>query len=207
MKNSNGMKTRIGIIVLSVFALVVSLSWMRNDLDTLPLPPENVTELSKTVSLKFKVSNIGSNGVELALNEGGGPNSFYVQFELAANWAKGDFGLVLNNMSEQSKLKPASGQKADIGRFEKDNNGKKVQFYQFDQTLVEGDDGVTYMKMSYAGTPMPMVQSLKVDRDLVLPRHISARFVNKNNLVFKAGQYRLDNSINGFWIPVEEIMK
>ena len=201
------MKIRIGIAALFVFALVISLAWMRNDLDTLPLPPENTTELSKTVNLKFKVSNVSSNGVELALNEGGGPNSFYVLFDLSANWAKGDFGLVLNNMSEQSKIKGTSGPKADIGRFEKDNKGKNVQFYEFDQTLVKGEDGVTYMKMTYAGAPMPLIQSLKVAKDLVLPRHIAARFVNKNSLVFKAGQYRLDDSINGFWIPVEEVMK
>jgi hypothetical protein len=57
--------------------------------------------------------------------------------------------------------------------------------------------------MKYSGSPMPLIQSLNVEKNFVMPRHISARFVNRGNVEFIAGKYGLDPKINGFWIPVK----
>jgi hypothetical protein len=199
--NIVSMKYRIFLLAA---ILMISISWLRNDHEVLPSPPSNYSIIGKTVQLKFKVNKKSMNGVEFALNQGQGPNNFFLHFDLSADWAKGNFGLILKDMSEKSMLKSSSGLEADIERFEKDNKGRKINYYQFDQTLVEDESGVFYMKMSYTGSSMPLIESLRIEKDLTLPRHISARFVNKSNLIFKAGTYGLDSEINGFWIPVDQ---
>ena len=105
--------------------------------------------------------------------------------------------------SKKSLLKNNSGKKPDISHFEKSNNGEKINFYSFDQTLVQDDKGVSYIQMSYVGAPMPLIQSLKIEKPIRVPRHIAARFVNNGNIEFQAGNYGLDSKINGFWIPVK----
>ena len=189
---------------LYAFLIVLMLAgWVAINRETFPPPPDNFEELSKTVNLRFKIINMDVNKVEMALNEGRGPNNLFVLFELSDDWVKGNFGLVVKNMSEKSNLQSKSGKKPDISRFEKDNRGQKVSFYTFDQTMVKSEDGTTYIQMKYSGPPMPLIQSLNVERNFVMPRHISARFVNRGNVEFIAGKYGLDPKINGFWIPVK----
>ena len=194
------MKYKVSILILLVLLLA---GWIGVNHKTFPPPPDDYTEISKTVNLKFKVINKSVNSVEMALNEGQGSNNLYVLFELSDDWVKGNFGLVLKNMSDRASLRGSSDKGADIGKFEKDNRGNKVSFYSFDQTLVKDDKGDTYIQMKYVGTSMPLIQSLEVEKDFTLPRHISARFVNNENIVFLSGEYGLDSRLKGFWIPVK----
>jgi hypothetical protein len=196
------MKIKIVIFASILFA---TLAWLRNDSENLPLPPSDYTTIGKTVHLKFKLNKRSMAGVEFALNQGHGANNFFLLFDFSDDWVKGDFGLILKGMAENSLIKTPSKTRVDISQFEKDANGKKISYYEFDQTLIVDEEGESFIKMSYVGPTMPLVHSLKIEKDLPLPRHISARFVNKSNLVFKAGKYRMDKKINGFWIGVEEL--
>jgi hypothetical protein len=192
----------IRIILIGIVFLLLA-AWIKINHEVFPEPPANYSLESKTVNLKFKVTNKDLNSVEMALNEGSGTNNLFVVFELSDGWVKGNFGLVLKSMSENSSFKSNTGKKPDISRFEKDNKGEKITFYSFDQTLVKDDKGVSYIQMIYAGSPMLLIQSLKVEKNFKLPRYLSARFVNNGDVEFQAGAYGLDSKINGFWIPVK----
>lgn len=194
------MKYKLGILTLLVLLLA---GWIGINHKTFPPPPANFEEISKTVNLKFKVINKTTNSVEMALNEGQGSNNLYALFELSDDWYKGNFGLVLKNMSERASLRGNTEKQANIDKFEKDDSGNKVSFYSFDQTLVKDDKGATFMQMKYVGTSMPLIQSLKIENDISLPRNISARFVNNENIVFLSGEFGIDSNIKGFWIPVK----
>lgn len=188
------------IFVGVIFLLTVA--WVKLNHEVYPEPPANYSVTSEVVNLKFKVNNKDLGRVELALNEGNGPNNLFCLFELSDSWVKGNFGMTLKGMSETSLLKANSGSKPDISRFEKDNNGAKVNFYSFDQTLVKDDKGINYIQMTYVGPPMPLIESLKIEQPVRLPRNLAARFVNNSNIEFQAGTFGLDTKINGFWIPV-----
>ena len=188
------------IFVGVIFLLTVA--WVKMNNVVYPEPPANYSVSSEVVNLKFKVNNKDLKSVELSLNEGNGPNNLFCLFELSDSWVKGNFGMTLKGMSESNILKANSGSKPDISRFEKDNNGAKINFYSFDQTLVKDDKGVSYIQMCYVGPPMPLIESLKIEKPVRLPRNLSARFVNNSNIEFQAGTYGLDTKINGFWIPV-----
>lgn len=192
---------RYNLLFVSVVLLAL-VSWMKLTSSGYPAPPDKYTSLSNEVNLKFKVIASDMNSVEMALNEGGGPNNLFVVFDLSENWTKGGFGLVLKNMSNRSSLQSRSGRKPDISRFEKDNNGRRVEFYSFSQELIRDANGNNFIKMSYVGPDMPLIENLQVAGNFQLPRNIAARFVNNGSIEFMAGSYGLDNSINGFWIPV-----
>ena len=193
------MRYNIFFVSLVLLALV---SWVKLSGPAYPPPPQQYKNLSKTVNLRFKVIASDINSVEMALNEGGGANNMFVVFDLAENWGNGSFGLILKNMSEQATLPSRGGRKPDISRFEKDKNGRPVEFYSFSQELVQDNNGTYFIKMLYTGPEMPLIESLTVSGDFRLPRHLSARFVNNGSIEFLAGRYGLDNSIGGFWIPV-----
>jgi hypothetical protein len=182
---------------------MLSVAWVKINHVTYPEPPANFSVQSGTVNLKFKVNNMDLNSIELSLNQGSGTNNLYAVFELSDGWVTGNFGLVLKDMSNKSLLKGNSGKKPDISRFQKGNNGEKVSFYSFDQTLVKDENGISYIQMRYVGSPMPLIQSLTIEKSIQLPKHISARFVNNGNIEFQAGNYGLDTNIKGFWIPVK----
>lgn len=193
---------KYNLLFLAVIC-IVGLAWIKINHEKFPPPPKSYTEMSKTVNLKFKIGAKDLNSVELSLNRGQGPNNFYVLFDMSDKWASGNFGMILRDMSETSKLKSSSGKSGDFSRFEKDNSGKKVDVYSFDQTIVQGDDNVTYMQFKYTGAAMPLIQSLKVENKITLPRNISARFENKQDIVLLPGNYGIDPNISGFWIPIE----
>lgn len=193
---------RYNILFVSCVLLVL-VSWMKTTISDYPSPPDKYTSISKVVNLKFKVTVKDMNSVEMALNEGGGPNNLFVVFDLSENWASGDFGLILKSMSDKNSLQTRSGSKPDISRFENDNKGKQVEFYTFSQELISDENGKTFIKMIYTGPDMPLIKSLTVASNFQLPRSIAARFVNNGSIVFQAGNYGLDQNIKGFWIPVK----
>lgn len=190
----------------NIFFIVVlfgiSVAWIKINHENFPPPPENITKISKTVNLKFKIASKDLNSVELALNRGQGPNNLFVLFEMSDKWASGNFGMVLKNMSEKSTWKSSNKNKGDISRFEKSNTGKKVDVYSFDQTIVKDDKGVSYMQFIYVGDAMPLIESLKIENTIKLPRNIAARFVNNQDIELLPGSYGIDPKITGFWIPV-----
>lgn len=190
-------------LIFLLVILILPVAWIAINHETYPAPPSVYSVAANTVNLKFRINNSDLNSVELALNEGSGANNLFCVFELSEGWKTGNFGMVLKDMSETSLLKGNSGKKPDISLFEKDNSGKKVSVYSFDQTLVKDEKGAWYIQMQYVGSPMPLIRSLKVDKNLKLPRNLSARFVNNQSIEFLAGTYGLDSKINGFWIPVK----
>lgn len=192
---------KYNILFVAVIGLL-ALAWVKTNEEHFPPPPETYTEISKTVNLKFRIGAKDLNSVELALNRGQGPNNFYVLFDMSDKWASGHFGLVLRDMSETSKLSNSSNKKGDFSKFEKDNSGKKVDVYSFDQTIVKDENGATFMQFKYVGAPMPLIQSLKVEKSITLPRNIAARFVNKQDIELLPGSYGIDAGISGFWIPI-----
>lgn len=190
-------------IVFVVAISFLAIAWIKVNHKNFPPPPQVTTKISKTINLKFKIGSKDLNSVELSLNRGQGPNNLYVLFDLSNKWSSGNFGLILKDMSATSKLKNSSNKKADLSRFEVDNSGKKVDTYSFDQTIVSDEQGVTYMQFKYTGSSMPLIQSLTVEKNIKLPRHIAARFENKNDIELLAGSYGIDPKIAGFWIPVK----
>jgi hypothetical protein len=190
-------------VILLAVVFLVTIAWVRINRETYPLPPARYEVQSKTVTLKFKVSNADLNSVELALNEGSTTNNMFVMFELSDGWINGNFGLVLKDMSEKSNFSGNSGRKPDISRFEKDNSGNRVNFYTFEQVLVKDENGINYIQMRYTGAPMLLIQNLKIEKPVRVPRNISARFGNQGNIEFQPGSFGLDAKTNGFWIPVK----
>ncbi len=193
---------KYNILFVAVIGLL-AIAWVKTNEEHFPPPPESFTAISKTVNLKFKINAKDLNSVELALNRGQGPNNFYVSFDISDKWASGNFGLIIKDMSEESKVRESSRNKADFSRFEKDNSGKKVDVYSFDQTIVEDQKGTTYLQFKYVGSPMPLIQSLKIENNITLPRHIAARFANKQNIELLPGNYGIDKKIEGFWVPIK----
>jgi len=193
---------RFNILVVSI-VLIVMVSWVKLNHNAYPPPPEQYEVVSKTVNLKFKVVSKDLNSIEMALNQGQGPNNLFVLFDLSEKWSSGNLGLILKGMSDKATLSNKGGKKADISKFEKDNSGKKVEFYSFDQEIVKDNQGISYMKMIYTGPPMSLIESLKIEKNILLPRHLTARFVNNGKIEFLAGEYGLDKDIKGFWIPVK----
>lgn len=187
-----------------VFIAFFALACERNDEETYPSPPENYNVLASPVNFEFTVTNMKLGSVELGLKDGNNLHDLHCLFELSEDWVKGDFGLVLSDMSANSILPVGVGdEEPDISRFEMDNSGKEVKSYSFEQTLIEDDKEQKYIKMSYIGPSMPLIQSLKIKTNIQLPTGISAQFVDANIIEFQAGSYKLDPDINGFWIPVK----
>lgn len=187
-----------------VFLVFFALACKKDDKETYPSPPENYNVLASPVNFEFIVSNMNLGSVELGLKNGNNPYDLHCLFELSDDWVKGDFGLVLSEMSANNILPVGVGdEEPDISRFEMDNSGKEVKYYPFEQTLVEDDKEKKYIKMSYIGPSMPLIKSLKIKRNIQLPQAVSAQFVDANILEFQAGNYSLDPEINGFWIIVK----
>ena len=189
------------LLIISVVLVVGLIAWVNINKINFPPPPVLKSEISKTVKLNFRIGTMDLNTVELALNRGQGENNLFVHLTLSENWKKGQFGMVLKAMSEVSSVKGNSGKKADVGKFEKDNEGKKINSYPFENVLVEDDKGDTYLQMKYVGASMPMLESLTIEETIILPKSLSARFVNNKSVHLHTGTFGLDSKINGFWIP------
>lgn len=188
------------IITILFFSAVVACDLFEKE--SFPEPPDNYVVLSDTVNLEFKVNRMDGISVELSLSEADDSSNYYCLFELSDDWLKGHFGLVLKEMSGSPILKENTGILPDISRFQKDNSGNNISTYSFDHALAEDDKDVTYIRLSYIGPAMPLIESLQVVKNMSLPGHISERFGLDQDIEFQAGKYGLDTNINGFWIPV-----
>jgi hypothetical protein len=170
-------------LIFIVFIILLVYTCEKITDETYPPPPENYSLIASPVNLNFKVTNMNLNSVEMSLTETIGSSNLFCLFKLSDDWIKGDFGLVLTDMSANSILTVGAKQEEpDISRFKTDNSGKEVKFYTFDNTLVEDDKGAYYMRMSYIGPSMPLIESLKLEKNIRLPLRISSLFVDANTL-------------------------
>jgi hypothetical protein len=193
------MKTKL---ILTVLILISAAACELFDKEDFPEPPDSYTVLAETVSLEFRINRLDGVSVELSLNGAQESENLYFLFELSDDWKKGHFGLVLKDISGSGILNEDSGIKPDISRFQKDNKGNPVVTYTFDNTLVEDDEGSKYIRLSYTGPAMPLIESLQVAKNMSMPQHISDKFGIKEDIEFQEGKYGLDKDINGFWVPV-----
>jgi hypothetical protein len=200
-------------LLLTVTALVLaSLVWLGFNRAPLPPTPEIVRTVGKEVKLKFKMNKVDYTNVELALAEG--KDDLFVQFGVSDSWKGGRIGLTVEGMTEKAKgkgMKPSDYEKdkkreskgKDFGQFMKDKKGKPVQFYTFVQEVAEGKDGKTYLKMTYDGPDVPMLDLLEVKKPITIPTNISKRFGLDKGVQLEAGTASFDKSINGFWLPIK----
>ena len=157
----------------------------------------------RPVDLKFKINKVGSDYLELALNQGQGGQNLFVQFSFASGWGKGKWGIVMKGLGESSKAPGKPENKEKVERFLKDNSGRPVNFYTLRHEIVEDSKGQTFMKMTWAGPPMPLLDELVVERNFNVPKSLCNRFGVKGSIQFQAGTCRIDKKINGFMIPVK----
>lgn len=199
-------------LLTTALLLVASFVWMGLNRAPLPPTPEISRLLSKEVKLKFKMNKVDYTKVELALAEG--KDKYFVQFSVSDAWKGGRLGLVIDGMAEKSfnigmppsvyekdEKRKAKGNK-DFGQFMRDKKGKAVQFYTFKQTIAEGKDGKTYLKMTYDGPDVPMMDILEVKRPVRIPNKIAKRFGLDKGVQLQVGKASFDSSINGFWLPI-----
>lgn len=199
-------------IVLGIAVLVLlCLGWMGFVREPLPPIPSIRAELSKEVRLDFNVSAVDESGIELESKDKSEGRGMYVQFQMNNAWKTGRPGLVLkgirtgpglrNGMSQKEYLEKGDSGK-DFSSVLKDKGGNSISTYSFQQTLVEGNDGKTYMKMTYAGPSTEMIQTLDVAQPVTVPAPVSRQFVDKGIIQFQPGVVAFDSGIKGFYIPV-----
>lgn len=204
---------KVGFVLISF--IILSLAWMGFVREPLPDVPGICGDLSGEVGLDFSINTMDHTGVELGLNNKVGGKGLFVQFRMNNAWKTGRPGLVLagmkgnsdfrNGMSPQAYLDaPGRQQKQgkDFSDFMKDKSGKAVSTYSFNQKLVEGNGGKTFMQMSYDGPAMEMIQTLEIPRPVTVPAHISQQFTSEGIIQFQPGTVAFDRQINGFYIPV-----
>lgn len=188
------------ILIILIISTVTACDLFEKE--SFPEPPENYTEMTGAINLEFKINRMDGISVEMSLSGADESNNLYFLYELSSDWVKGHFGLVLKDVSSSSILEENTGIFPDISRFQKDNDGNEVKTYSFDNLLIEDDQGMNYLKLSYTGPAMPLIESLQVEKNLVLPVRVSDWFGIEQDIEFQAGKYGLDANINGFWIPV-----
>lgn len=200
------------ILATASILVVACLVWLGFNRAPLPPTPEISRVISKEVKLKFKMNKVDYTNVELALSEG--KDDLFVQFSVSDSWKGGRLGLVVDGMSEKSKAKgrkPSDYEKdanraskgKDFGQFMKDKKGKPVQFYTFIQQVAEGKDGKTYLKMTYDGPDVPMLDLLEVKAPVTIPTNVAKRFDLDKGIQLETGTFSFDKSINGFWLPIK----
>jgi hypothetical protein len=182
-----------------------------------PLPPIPAIceELSEEVNMEFSINTMDYTGLELSLNNKVGGQGMFVHFQMANTWKTGRTGLVVKGIKANSDFRGGMAPnkylddqkrkgegKKDFSNFMKDSRGKSVSTYSFKHTLVEGDNGQTFMRMTYNGPAMEMLQTLEIPHPITIPAHISRQFVSKGIIQFQPGVVALDSKIKGFYIPV-----
>jgi hypothetical protein len=199
-------------VVVSVVMLAISFVWIGANRAPLPELPEIDHLVGKEVKLRFKMNKFDQTKVELALAEK--KDKMFVKFSMSDAWKEGRLGLVVDGMSEKSYGLPLSpsdyaknekreSQKGkDFGMFMKDKKGKPVEFYTFSQTVAEGKDGKQYLKMTYEGPDVPLIEMLEVKGPITVPPKIAKRFGLEKDIQIQPGKAAYDRSVNGFWLPV-----
>lgn len=204
---------KFGILIVGMIA--ASMLWMGFQRVELPPVPVICAEISKEVSFNFSINQMDYSSIELGLAEKVNGKGMYVQFKMANAWKTGRPGLVIAGVKPESAMKggmspdkylkdekrKSQGGK-DFSEFMKDKKGKPLGGYTFKQAIVEDEGGKTFMRMTYAGPPMAMIQTLEVPRPITLPAHVSSQFIPKGIIQFQPGTVSLDSKINGFYIPV-----
>jgi hypothetical protein len=204
---------KIGFFVTAF--IVTNLVWMGFVRGPLPPIPTICSEISEEVGFDFSINAMDYSGLELSLDNKVGGKGMYVEFQMNNAWKTGRPGLVVSSIkAEQSfgrgmspkkyledKKRPKKGDK-DFSDFMKDKRGKSVSGYTFKQALVEDENGKIFMRMSYDGSDMEMIQTLEIPRPITLPAHISGKFIPRGIIQFQRGVVTFDNKIKGFYIPV-----
>lgn len=201
-------------IILSVL-VVGSLAWMGFVREPLPPIPEISAVISDEVKLDFDINTMDYSGVELSMKNRIQGKGMYVQFKMDNAWKTGRPGLVLNGIKGNSSFsngmsprnylndeKRRGNSGKDFSDFMKDKRGNNVSSYSFRQALVEERSGKTYMRMSYSGPAMEMIQTLRIPRPVTIPAHVSRQFIPKGIIQFQPGTVAFDSGIKGFYIPV-----
>ena len=201
-------------VLLAAFVLL-NLLWMGFVRQPLPPRPEICAERSDNVKFNFAINTMDLSGVELSLNDKFDGKGMYVQFKMGNAWKNGRTGLVLQGIKANSNFRNGMSPRdylenpgrrgqggKDFSSFMQDNRGKSVTTYTFQQQLVEGSGGQTFLKMSYDGPAMEMIQSLEIPHPVTVPAHISRQFIPEGIIQFQPGTVGFDNSIRGFYIPV-----
>lgn len=204
-------KIFLGVAVL----VVISLMWMAFVRQPLNPVPEICGTLSEEVPLDFTISKINEDGIELAMANKVSGKEMFIHFNMVNTWKTGRTGLVVQGMNGSSTFKGGrspqdylkdekriSKQEKDFSDFMKDHGGKSVSTYKFKQQLVEEGSGEMYMRMSYDGVSMEMLQILEIPRPITVPAHVSRLFVPEGIVQFQKGTVTFDQNINGFYIPV-----
>jgi hypothetical protein len=195
--------------------ILFSLAWIGFVREPLAPIPVICSEISEEVDLKFSINTMDYTGLELSMNDKVEGKGMYVQFKMANVWKTGRPGLVLNGIKPNKNFKNGMTPKEylkdekrkekegkDFSDFMIDKKGKSVTTYTFKQTLVEGENGQTFMRMIYDGPEMDMIQTLEIPHPITIPTHISGKFAPKKIIQFQPGTITLDKKIKGFFIPV-----
>jgi len=203
------------IMILITAFVLTNLGWMGFVREPLPPIPTICAEISEEVGFDFSINTMDYLGLEFSLDEKVEGKGMYVEFKMNNAWKTGRPGLVVNSIKTESrfdrgmspkkyledKKRPKKGNK-DFSDFMKDNKGKPVSTYTFKQTLVEGKNGKTFMRMSYDGSEMEMIQTLEILHPITLPAHISRKFNPRGIIQFQRGVVTFDSKTKGFYIPV-----
>ena len=203
------------ILLFTVLFLIANIAWMGFVRKPLPPTPEIVEELSPNMPLRFAVNKMDYSGVEMMLDKSATGQTMYAKFQMSNAWKTGRPGLVLQGFGRASAMqrgmsprqymadpKRKVSRSKDFSAFMKDKRGKPVSTYNLNHTLVRGKDGRTYLRMTYGGPPMEMLQMLEIPRPITVPGHLARKFVPNGTLQFQRGTVAFDKRINGFTIPV-----
>jgi hypothetical protein len=204
---------KIGIFITAF--ILVNLAWMGFVREPLPSIPNICAEISEEVGFDFSVNTMDYSSLEFSLDDKVEGKGMYVEFKMNNAWKTGRPGLVVNKIKAESSFgkgmspkkyledtkRPKKGGK-DFSDFMKDSKGKSVSKYTFKQTLVEDENGKKFMRMSYDGSEMEMIQTLEIPRPITLPAHISRKFNPLGIIQFQRGVVAFDSKIKGFYIPV-----
>jgi hypothetical protein len=189
------------LLLAAGFVMAFGLGSLNENAAPVPAEDRYCAVDGKSVDLKFKITQATADQVELALNEGQGKQNVYFQFGYGAGWGGKKWSLVMKSLDEKSKIR--GNDRAKVAKFEKDNGGKPVNFYNLRHTIVEDNGGKLFMQMSYIGAAMPLLDELVVSQNFNIPKSIANRFGEKGTIQFQKGTYAADKSINGFRIPIK----
>lgn len=210
-------------ILFGVLALLItSASFISFHRTELPPPPVICAELSPKIPMNFKISKIDMTEVEVQLDAPGASEDFFMQLRMGDSWKGGRTGLKINGCSKRSRMKTGTTcsdfkhkmkkrkaaktrrpAKNDFTTFMASKRGQDVDVYEFEYTLTQGKDGILYLKKTYVGPDMPLLNVLEINESVPVPKFISKRFTKKGTLSFIPGNVGLDQRDNSYWIPVK----
>ncbi|MCB0705193.1 MAG: hypothetical protein KDC34_07775 [Saprospiraceae bacterium] len=203
------------ILIFIAAFILLNLAWMGFVRDPLPAIPSICAEISDEVRFDFSINTMDYSGLEFSLKDKVDGKGMFIEFKMNNAWETGRPGLVVNQINTASNFekrmspekyledqkRPKKGGR-DFSNFMKDNSGRSVSTFTFKQRLVEDENGKLFMRMSYEGSAMEMIQTLEIPRAITIPTHISRRFNSTGTLQFQPGVVAYDSKIKGFYIPV-----